>query len=47
MQWSAWLQDYEPSKPKSKAAANKKTNEVKSAENERRSNDFSNQPIVP
>jgi hypothetical protein len=47
MQWSAWLQDYEPSKPKSKAAANKKVNEVKSAENERRSNDLSNQPIVP
>jgi hypothetical protein len=47
MQWSAWLQDYEPSKSKSKAAANKKVNEVKSAGNERRSNDLSNQPIVP
>jgi hypothetical protein len=47
MQWSAWLQDYEPAKPKSKAATNRKVNEVKSAENERRSNDLSNQPIVP
>jgi hypothetical protein len=47
MQWSAWLQDYEPSKSKSKAAVNKKVNEVKSAENERRRNDLSNQPIVP
>ena len=47
MQWSAWLQDYEPSKSKSKAAANKKVNEVKAAGNERRSNDLSNQPIVP
>jgi hypothetical protein len=47
MQWSAWLQDYEPAKSKSKAAANKKVNEVKSAENERRSTNLSNQPIVP
>jgi hypothetical protein len=47
MQWSAWLQDYETGKPKSKTATNNKVNAAKSARNEQRSNDLSNQPIVP
>jgi hypothetical protein len=47
MQWSAWLQDYEPGKPKSKTVTNSKVNEVNSARNDRRSNDLSSQAIVP
>src|SRR5262249_18371637 len=38
MQWSAWLQDYEPSKPKSKLATNNKANDVNSARSERGTN---------
>lgn len=47
MQWSAWLQDYEPAKPKAKTATASKINEVISTRNERRSNDLSSQVIVP
>jgi hypothetical protein len=36
MQWSAWLQDYEPSKEKPKKATNNKASEVSSARSERR-----------
>lgn len=46
MQWSAWLQDYEPSPQKPKKATNTKANEASSTRNERRS-DLSNQAIVP
>ena len=46
MQWSAWLQDYEPVAQKPKKATSSKANEVKSARNERR-NDLSSQAIVP
>jgi hypothetical protein len=46
MQWSAWLQDYEPVAEKPKKATDGKANEVKSARNERR-NDLSSQAIVP
>jgi len=47
MQWSAWLQDYEPVEQKPKKATNSKVNEVKSTRNERRSIDLSSQVIVP
>jgi hypothetical protein len=47
MQWSAWLQDYEPDKSKSKRATNNKVSEVKSARNERPNNYDPSQPIVP
>src|SRR5215831_13179680 len=46
MQWSAWLQDYEPVAQKPKKATSSKANEVKSDRNERR-NDLSSQAIVP
>jgi len=47
MQWSAWLQDYEPDKPKSRTATSNKANEVNSARNERRTNSNSNLPMTP
>ena len=47
MQWSAWLQDYEPVAQKPKKATNSKVKEVSSTRNERRSNDLSSQVIVP
>jgi hypothetical protein len=47
MQWSAWLQDYEPAKPKSKRATNDKVNDVNSARSERATNSGSSQPITP
>jgi hypothetical protein len=47
MQWSTWLQDYEPSREKPKRAINNKLDEVKSARNERPSKYDPRQPIVP
>jgi len=38
MQWSAWLQDYEPAKSKSKTATNNKANDANSAREERAGN---------
>jgi hypothetical protein len=38
MQWSAWLQDYEPSKPKSKSATASKANKDSSEREERTAN---------
>src|SRR6266487_1974971 len=46
MQWSAWLQDYEPGKSKSKRATNDKANEASSAREERASNSDSRQPAT-
>jgi hypothetical protein len=46
MQWSAWLQDYEPGKPKSKRAVNNESNDVNSARNERAGNGDSRQPAT-
>jgi hypothetical protein len=43
MQWSAWLQDYEPAKSKSKTATNNKANDGNSAREERTSNSDSRQ----
>jgi hypothetical protein len=47
MQWSAWLQDYEPGKEKSKKATTSKLNEASSARNERASNSDLRQPATP
>jgi hypothetical protein len=47
MQWSAWLQDYEPVAQKPKKAPTSKVNDVNSTRNERRSSDLSSQAIVP
>jgi hypothetical protein len=47
MQWSAWLQDYEPSQPKSKTATNNKANDVNSARSERGTNGVSSRPMTP
>jgi hypothetical protein len=47
MQWSAWLQDFEPGKPKSRTAANNKANEVNSARNERAAGGGSSQSTTP
>jgi hypothetical protein len=46
MQWSAWLQDYETGKSKSKRATNDKANEASSAREERASNSDSRQPAT-
>src|SRR5438094_937589 len=46
MQWSAWLQDYETGKSKSKTATNNKVNESSSAHEERASNSDSRQPAT-
>jgi hypothetical protein len=46
MQWSAWLQDYEPGKSKSKRATNDKANEASSAREERASNSDSRRPAT-
>jgi hypothetical protein len=47
MQWSAWLQDYEPGKPKSKTATNNKANDVNSARSERSTNGGSSRSMTP
>src|SRR5215471_6201765 len=47
MQWSAWLQDYEPVAQKTKKATNSKVKEANATRNERRSIDLSSQAIVP
>jgi hypothetical protein len=47
MQWSAWLQDYEPGKPKSKTATNNKASKVSSERDERGGNSDSRQPVTP
>jgi hypothetical protein len=47
MQWSAWLQDYEPSKPKSKAATASKVNKSSSESEERTANSNLTQPPMP
>jgi hypothetical protein len=44
MQWSAWLQDYEPGKPKSKMATDSKAS---SERDERGGNSDSRQPVTP
>ena len=46
MQWSAWLQDYEPGKSKSERATNDKANEASSAREERASNSDSRRPAT-
>src|SRR6059036_2314499 len=48
MQWSAWLQDYEPGKPKTKAkmAANNKATKVDSERDERIGNSDSTQAVT-
>ena len=46
MQWSAWLQDYETGKEKSKTATNNKVKEPSSAREERASNSDSRQPAT-
>jgi hypothetical protein len=47
MQWTAWLQDYEPGKPKAKMATNNKASKVSSARDERAGNSDSRQPVIP
>jgi hypothetical protein len=47
MQWSAWLQDYETGKPKSKTATNNKASKVSSERDERGGNSDSRQPVTP
>jgi hypothetical protein len=47
VQWSAWLQDYEPGKPKSKAAAASKASKGGSERNERVSISDLTQPPTP
>jgi hypothetical protein len=47
MQWSAWLQDYEPGKPNPKAATNSKANDINSASSERRTDGGSSRPMTP
>jgi hypothetical protein len=46
MQWSAWLQDYETAKSKSKKATNDKATEASPAREERASNTDSRQPAT-
>jgi hypothetical protein len=46
MPWSAWLQDYETAKSKSKKATNDKATEASSAREERASNTDSRQPAT-
>ena len=47
MQWSAWLQDYEPGKPKSKAATASKASKGSSERNERAGSSDLIQPATP
>jgi len=47
MQWSAWLQDYEPGKPKSKMATNNKASKGSSERNRRVSISELTQPAMP
>jgi hypothetical protein len=47
MQWSAWLQDYEPGKPKSKMATDNKASKASSERDERGGNSDSRQPVTP
>ena len=47
MQWSAWLQDYEPGKPKSKAATANKASKGSSERNGRVSISELTQPAMP
>jgi hypothetical protein len=47
MQWSAWLQDYEPGKPKSKMATNNKATKGSSERNRRVSISELTQPAMP
>ena len=47
MQWSAWLQDYEPGKPKSKTATNNKASKGSSERNRRVSISELTQPAMP
>lgn len=47
MQWSAWLQDYEPAKPKSKMATTNKASKVGAERDEQGSNSESRQPVTP
>jgi hypothetical protein len=47
MQWSAWLQDYETGKEKSKRITNSKVNETISSRDERASNSDPRQPATP
>jgi hypothetical protein len=47
MQWSAWLQDYEPTKEKPKSATNTKATEVIATRSERGGNSDSRQPATP
>jgi hypothetical protein len=46
MQWSAWLQDYEPGKPKAKAATNNKVSKVSPDRDERGGDSDSRQPTT-
>ncbi|PYK16030.1 MAG: hypothetical protein DME55_12855 [Verrucomicrobia bacterium] len=46
-QWSAWLQDYEPGKPKSKMATDNKASKASSERDERGGNSDSRQPVTP
>lgn len=47
MQWSAWLQDYEPGKPKSKTATASKVSEGSSERDEQPGNSDLTQPATP
>ena len=47
MQWSAWLQDYEPSREKSKATTNNKASKVDSERDERGGKIDSRQSVTP
>jgi hypothetical protein len=47
VQWSAWLQDYEPAKPKSKSVTENKTNDVNSARNGRAASGGLSQSTTP
>jgi hypothetical protein len=47
MQWSAWLQDYEPGKPKSKMATNNKASKGSSERSRRVSISELTQPAMP
>jgi hypothetical protein len=47
MQWSTWLQDYEPGKEKPKRATTNKVNEASPAREERASDSDSRKPATP
>jgi hypothetical protein len=47
MQWSAWLQDYETGKPKSKTATANKVSKASSERDQRTSNSNLTQPATP